>query len=314
MESSTEPVSAQGQCLEEVFRKRLKEIGQRLGDSTNERPEFPPFFVRTIGSDDNLATLLVKELCARGLGVGAWGEGSADHRIVLLHEWDSIYARAFAELLEAKLQCPGWGDGGGPKNIKVYSYLRGIDGANLDGAPKQLRLVTRAGIDKDDKDKKDKEPSLEWPETRDQRDYVRRLVANIRKEADRDRVKVAAVGIFGLDVHDKLIVTQVLREAFPDRLVFTTDLDARLMHPEVLPYTQNLLVASNLPLVPPSLSGDPGPESLRQGSTTPEEQLGMPPFRDSVPDRGLPCGPLCRFWVHDSPCRAPRTAERRLCF
>ena len=35
-----------------------------------------------------------------------------------------------------------------------------------------------------DKSKDDKEPSIEWPESRDQRDYVRRLVEQIKLEAE----------------------------------------------------------------------------------------------------------------------------------
>ena len=56
--------------------------------------------------------------------------------------------------------------------------------------------------------------------------------------------------MIGADVHDKLILAQALRVAFPDRMLFTTDLDARFMHPEVLKYTRNLVVASSLPLIP----------------------------------------------------------------
>src|SRR5262249_43007001 len=57
-----------------------------------------------------------------------------------------------------------------------------------------------------------------------------------------------AIGLIGNDVHDKLILAQALRAAFPDRVLFTTDLDTRLMHPEVIGYTRNLVVASSLPL------------------------------------------------------------------
>ena len=64
--------------------------------------------------------------------------------------------------------------------LENYPYLRGLDGANIDGAARQVRLVPRG-----DKPKDDKEPSIEWPESRDQRDYVRRLVEQIKLEADR---------------------------------------------------------------------------------------------------------------------------------
>ena len=51
-----------------------------------------------------------------------------------------------------------------------------------------------------------------------------------------------AVGIIGRDVHDKLVLAQALRAAFPDRVLFTNDLDARLLHPDVTGYTRNIIV------------------------------------------------------------------------
>ena len=201
---------------------------------------------------------------ARGLG------DSKDQRVILLREWDSIYARTFAESLKDKLKEKG-------VTLEIYSYLRGLDGATVDGAPKQQRLVPRSS-DKDG-DRKPR-PEIEWPESRDQRDYVRRLVASIEKGAARKqdpapaggnkataeaaKGRVVAIGMIGADVHDKLILAQALRVGFPDRMLFTTDLDARFMHPEVLKYTRNLVVASSLPLVPDE-----------------PQAIGTAPFRDS---------------------------------
>jgi hypothetical protein len=93
----------------------------------------------------------------------------------------------------------------------------------------------------------------------------------VQKAADRGsyRDRVRAIGLIGVDVHDKLVLAQALRTAFPDRLLFTTDLDARLMHPEVLQHTRNLVVASTLPLVPPFLERPYG-----------EAAIEIAPFRD----------------------------------
>ena len=55
--------------------------------------------------------------------------------------------------------------------------------------------------------------------------------------------------MIGTDVNDKLLLVQALRAAFSDRVLFTTDIDARLLHPEAVRYTRNLIVASSLPLV-----------------------------------------------------------------
>lgn len=261
-------------CIVEGFEVGLKAIAKEL--RTPESDVAKDFFVRTIGRDSRQIDLLVDELLARGLA------GGGDRRVILLREWDSIYARTYAESLRTRLyekSCVV---------LEVYSYLRGLDGATVDGAPKLQRLVARSG-DKEGGDRKPK-PQIEWPESRDQRDYVRRLVASIESGAGRTpnmtlskcagaqhcmrnqgadgegrgKGRVVAVGMIGADVHDKLILAQALRASFPDRMLFTADLDARFMHPEVLKSTRNLVVASSLDLVPDVLPA-----------------IGIAPFRDS---------------------------------
>ena len=228
---STLPECAEGvpgkDCVAEAFEDLLRPIGGTAGS--------PPFFFRTIGTDDGQIRLLVRELCARGLADNTGG------RVILLSEWDSIYARTFAQALKSELHCRK----GNRFKLENYSYLRGLDGANVDGAARQVRLVPRG-----DKPKDDKEPSIEWPESRDQRDYVRRLVEQIKLEADGGGAKaqVRAIGVIGTDVNDKLLLVQALRASFSDRVLFTTDIDARLLHPEAVRYTRNLIVASSLPL------------------------------------------------------------------
>jgi hypothetical protein len=245
-------------CVAEAFRARLSRVRGTLESRRDARSGIPavqqvPFFIRTVAPDDRLIDLLVAELCARG-----FNENESE-RVVLFGEWDSVYSRTFEQALhgQPKNGCNG-------KHIKVefYPYLRGLDGAGLDGASKQVRLV-RAG-DKPASERKDSQ--IEWPEGRDQRDYVRRIVKEItdRVSAQQYETEVKAVGMIGRDVHDKLVLAQALRAAFPDRVLFTTDLDVRLLHPDVTGYTRNIIVASSLPL------------TLRN-----HLQGGIPPFRDS---------------------------------
>ena len=70
--------------------------------------------------------------------------------------------------------------------------------------------------------------------------------------------------MLGGDVYDKLLVLQALRKLFPDVIFFTTDIDARLLHPDELQWTQNLIIASNF--------------DLRLNTNL---QNNTPPFRDS---------------------------------
>jgi hypothetical protein len=245
-------------CIEEAFRSRLTRLRAALEGRPDAGPDRPakhqvPFFVRTIASDDVLIDLLAAELCARGF------TDNVSERVALFGEWDSIYARTFADALDGK---PARGCRGKHIKVEFYPYLRGLDGAGLDGASKQVRLV-RSG-DRPASERKDSQ--IEWPEGRDQRDYVRRMVKEIRDRVSRLSLEteVKAVGIIGRDVHDKLVLAQALRAAFPDRVLFTTDLDARLLHPDVTEHTRNMIVASSLPL---ALGG--------------RLQGGIPPFRDS---------------------------------
>ena len=144
---------------------------------------------------------------------------------------------------------------------KICEHLRGLDRAGLDGASKTVRLV-RSG----DKSPASAKKLADRIAGRDQRDYVRRIVKEITDQvkAQSSETEVKAVGMIGRDVHDKLVLAQALRAAFPDRVLFTTDLDARLLHPDVTGYTRNIIVASSLPL------------TLRQPL-----QVGVPPFRNS---------------------------------
>lgn len=237
-------------CVDKAFTDRLQGIGR----IANVDAPKGPFFIRTIGTDDVLVKRLVDEL--KGRGIDPCGSAMPGKRIVLIGEWDSIYARTFGKTLESALQCNE-----SQTELQTYSYLRGLDGATLEGTTSQTR---RAGEGSRDS----KTAPIEWPEGRGQADYVRRLVEGLL--TDNDKKSVQAVGVIGWDVHDKLILLQALRDAFPDRVLFTTDIDARLAHPSVSRYTRNVIVASSLPLTvepwpPASAVASPRPAIARFG-------------------------------------------------
>jgi hypothetical protein len=68
-----------------------------------------------------------------------------------------------------------------------------------------------------------------------QLDYLRRLADRIRRDDRRLRAEgrgeIAAIGVLGSDVYDKISVLRALRGEFPRAVFFTTDLDARLSSP-----------------------------------------------------------------------------------
>ncbi len=277
-----------GDCIDKSFETGLGEIATRFASRVALAfPDVPlglnvpqrPFFVRTVGTDDRLTERLLTELRGRGLcSVGP------RKRVILISEWDSIYARTFSQTLSLTLQgdlkCPGEL---GEIELQNYSYLRGLDGVTIGGS---ATLTRRSG---DSSRGGDAKAPIEWPEGRPQADYVRRLVGVILKNnAD---LPVHAIGMIGSDVHDKLVLAQALRDAFPDRVLFTTDMDARLLHPSVMRYAHNVIVASSLPLMwkedPSSL-----PLVLKEESTSntpsgsPQTELRksvnrIGPFRDT---------------------------------
>jgi hypothetical protein len=68
---------------------------------------------------------------------------------------------------------------------------------------------------------------------------------------------IKAIGVLGTDIYDKLLILQELRPTFPDAILFTFDLDARLSDAANLPWTRELVVGSSLSLsLRPDLQGD----------------------------------------------------------
>ena len=234
---------------------------------------------RVIGTDEELARELAEELRKRNVDF----TDEPDH-IALIGEWDTLYGRklplTFLEVtrdLDLVTKIRSSGDVDWPDWAHRFSYLRGIDGElphsmNASGGKSESDGTLSQNLLKINK-------GLERPEGPAQFDYLRRLALQIQAEDRRireeclDRVGEGswptcpgfkAIGILAGDVYDKLLLLQALRMEFPGVLFFTTDLDARLLHPNQYQWTRNLLIASHFGL---------RLDDKVQGS--------IPPFRDA---------------------------------
>lgn len=137
----------------------------------------------------------------------------------------------------------------GNELITSFSYFRGIDGKLSSDLTKQVS-TKGAEFSFDNKG-----PLMQWDDAppdhadgRNQYDYLRRLTETIAAlDANEKFAKngVKAIGVLGSDVYDKLIIFQALREKFTNKILFTTDLDARYLHKDQQKWARNLVVASN---------------------------------------------------------------------
>ncbi len=131
--------------------------------------------------------------------------------------------------------------------IHRFSYLRGIDG-QLPGEVESVPLIQRLEKQKDTDKNKSAEDSMRRPVGRNQFDYLLRLTQQLQDLNNelrmKDKGKIKAIGVLGSDVYDKLLILQAMRQRFPEVVFFTTDLDARLLHPDEFKWTRNLIVGS----------------------------------------------------------------------
>lgn len=218
-------------------------------------------FIRMIGSDDLLALELINELARRGVDVLGKDVGGKEHHVALISEWDTFYGNAFpltfATMMksiepDSGLPC-NWNayisdlnlrkqsrSSDFPRNLHTYSYIRGIDGRLPESKEEKSNEKS------EDNSKLTFTKGLELPTGRSQLDYIRRLT---QKLSDKYKYfgnnKLKAIGVVGSDVYDKLVLLQALREQFSDMIIFTIDIDARMMHHEQLKWTRNVIVASN---------------------------------------------------------------------
>ncbi|MHC4741553.1 MAG: hypothetical protein ACYS8Z_06570 [Planctomycetota bacterium] len=244
-------------------------------------------FVRMIGSDDLLAVEIINELRRRGVDVVPEPNDNTGDRVALISEWDRFYGKAFpltfATMMESVQEMassvrplePDWMEYASklntkkpdhgvyfPENLLVCSYIRGIDGllpesekegkTNAEKGKESARLYVG---------------SPELPTGRRQIDYIRRLAQKLRYKH-----KVKAIGIVGTDVYDKLLLFQALREELGDVILFTIDLDERLVHEKQFRWTHNVIVASNYGLET---------NEHYQRSVFEQKKGSLPPFRDN---------------------------------
>jgi len=162
--------------------------------------------------------------------------------------------------------------------IKNVFYLKGLDAyqqklkqdKNEDQANKAASRLSKIGLSTP--------PSL--PIGPGQFDYFHRLaeqIKNSHKDINLEKRDsgIKAVGVFGNDFHDKLLIFEALRAEMPNILIFTTDLDAQMLHPQHWLSTRNLIVASHFDLLLKDSEKD-NKEYQKQSS-----QLQPAPFRDS---------------------------------
>ena len=220
-------------------------------------------FFRTILTDDKLAEALVAELEERDIPL----EQGESH-VALVGEWDTFYARALTEEFEKKLDEHIEKKNSARKPslkakdiIHKFNYLRGIDGK----IPK--KPDTKAGK-VEDTVPQEEERAFRRPVGPGQFDYLRRMAESIAQCNERlmrdNKGSIKAIGILGSDLYDKLLTLQAFKPRFPTAIFFTTDLDARFLHPSNSKWSRNLVVASNFGL------------ALNR-----EIQGSIPPFRDN---------------------------------
>jgi len=266
-----------------VLLESRKDEQERKGGISKFLEDRHVALVRTIGDDGRLADGLIEELRLRGLKPRKLLNGSGDEakgyqeacrtrsdsdapsEIAFIAEWDTLYGRSLRREFRAKKDEAGF-------CVERFNYVRGLDGqlpAAGDGASASGSAAKPGPGDKDAGRRKDG-TFVEVAEGQGQFDYLRRLAVqmHIRDEQVRktsaDGHGFRAIGVLGNDMHDKLLVMQALRPEFPDVIFFTTDMDARLLHPREQAWTRNLIVASNFGL-----------------RLTDSLQGGAPPFRDS---------------------------------
>jgi threonine/homoserine/homoserine lactone efflux protein len=185
--------------------------------------------------------------------------------VVLLSEWDTFFGRALPAAFDRayRQQCDRSPSCLRSTAYKFY-YFRGIDGvvASEPEAAGKTELSSTTTLE--DERNSLLNSFIRRPAGTGQFDYLRRFVEQIKdldgKRRIGDEKPIKAIGLFGSDVYDKLLILRALRPWFPDKLFFTTDLDAHLLHPAEFRWTRNLLVASSFDLSPPDdyPSGQPG--------------------------------------------------------
>jgi len=211
-------------------------------------------FTRLIARDDMKANVLIGELENRI-------KNFKPSDVVIVSEMDSHYGRNLRKIFEDKLKP----DNEEQRESKFVGYYRGIDGRTVTVGTSENNGPK---FDSENPGEDSTESKIKKPIGDAQYDYLRRLSDKIRK------YRPKAIGIFGNDVYDKLLILRALRKNFPTTLFFTTDLDARLLHPGEFRYTRNMLVASGYGLELNTFKD-------KNSKLLEDYQEAIPPFRDS---------------------------------
>jgi len=213
-------------------------------------------FVRTIAKDKIVLQALVDELSLRGVT-----PAHPDVRVALISESDTEYGRQLRTTLRPMFCAAPAADNCGDR-IVPFSYLRGLDGA-VPRAPTLQEPTTSKDRESSGSSMWVRRENLERAEQNTQFDYLRRLAIRMHREA-KEKGKFAAIGVLGSDIYDKLLVLQAVRPYFPQAVFFSTDMDARLLHPHEYRWARNLLIGSTF--------------GLELHETL---QRDIPPFRDA---------------------------------
>lgn len=225
--------------------------------------------LRTVSDDGVMTRLLLDELklrhvdpvagmgCSQGAllrvgtrcGSGGWQRPS---RIALVSEWDSFYSRALSESFKSQVAQDAGIEGKDQVAVNDwvlrFSYLRGVDGR----VPEEAASGNKAPGSDDNKNSKDKNTldlsPLEKSDGNSQLDYLRRLADHIAREDEAYRRKgtsgIGAIGVLGADTYDKLLVLQALKGRMPNKVFFSTNLDARMLQRGQAQTTRNLVLAA----------------------------------------------------------------------
>ena len=137
--------------------------------------------------------------------------------------------------------------------IRSVFYLKGLD-AYQQILHKQDRNENQASKRADRLSAIDLHNPPPLPIGPSQFDYFHRLAEQIKDPHNEINLKkrdsgIKAVIVFGSDFYDKMLILEALRAEMPNILVFTTGLDAQMLHPQHWRSARNLVVASHFNLL-----------------------------------------------------------------
>lgn len=196
---------------------------------------------RPYNKDDELIQKLKEELTLEGF--------KSDDSIAIFKELDTLYGRSMETYVRDKFK----------DNNKIFiSYFKGVNDIS-------------SGNEKKESEKKDTaNASIEHSFGKNQIDYIRREVLKLKQH----HPDLKAIGVFGNEINDKLLIIEAIRKEFPHIRIITTDLDAEYLHPDLFKYTHNIIIASSFGLNPEPVT----PSAQTQES---QESQNAPTFRDS---------------------------------